>query len=64
MTATVAARRSSLAHRAAEGTVAAYLWDESTRVEGRRRPAARRWAPGKELRRSVATPGTPRGRTR
>lgn len=54
-------RRSSVARRAAEGTVAAYLWEESSRVAGRARPAARRWAPGREPRRPAGTPGAQRG---
>ena len=51
MTATAAARRSSVAHRAAEGTVAAYLWDESSHA-ARARPLTSRVVP---VRQEVAT---------
>jgi hypothetical protein len=39
---TIATRRSSVARRAADGAVAEYLWERSSRITPPRRPAARR----------------------
>jgi hypothetical protein len=43
MSTTTTNRRSSLARRADEGTVAAYLREESSRVAPHARPVARPW---------------------